>query len=128
MTVRFSISLLACVEALLMENVTRYGNEWNWALIVMLSIGSFVDLAVPCGMVYFLFIQRSGAYKTTAAIVDKLILWTIETGLATGYGCLAFRFLFADTAQASGFSHFGALSRVTQKIRLDGGVYMLAKE
>ncbi|KAJ8093447.1 hypothetical protein PM082_020304 [Marasmius tenuissimus] len=84
MTVRFSISLLACVKALLMDSVTQYGRTLNWALIVMLSIGSLVDLAVPCGMVYFLLIQRSGAYKTTAAIVDKLILWTIETGLATG--------------------------------------------
>ncbi|KAK1221851.1 hypothetical protein PQX77_015321 [Marasmius sp. AFHP31] len=81
---RFVVFLFALVETQLMEDLKQYEHDWNWALITMLSIGSFVDLAIPCGLVYFLLIQRSAAYKTTVAIVDKLILWTIETGLATG--------------------------------------------
>ncbi|KAG7086341.1 hypothetical protein E1B28_002303 [Marasmius oreades] len=83
--VRFVITFVAFVEAVLMDSLDQYTKDWNWALITLLSIGSFVDLVIPFGLVYFLYAQRSSAYKTTAAIVDKLILWTVETGLATGF-------------------------------------------
>ncbi|KAF9265941.1 hypothetical protein L218DRAFT_997311 [Marasmius fiardii PR-910] len=99
---RFAITSVAFVEACIMRDLHEYTTKWNWALITLLTIGSFVDLAIPFGLVYFLVVQRSSAYKTypssfvlhfneahvmhrTAAIVDKLILWTVETGLATGF-------------------------------------------
>jgi len=47
-----------------MEDLYKYGDKWGRALITMLAIGSFADLAIPCGLVYFLFMQRSAAYKT----------------------------------------------------------------
>ncbi|KAJ8093214.1 hypothetical protein PM082_020699 [Marasmius tenuissimus] len=85
MVVRSAFLLFAVVQAVLMRDLKQFRDDWKWSMITMLVIGSFADLAIPSGRVYFLLVQRSGAHKTTAAIVDKLIVYTIETGLATGF-------------------------------------------
>ncbi|KAJ7842396.1 hypothetical protein B0H13DRAFT_1909823 [Mycena leptocephala] len=41
------------------------------------------DLTVTAALAVLLFRQRRTAHKRTAALVDKLILWTIETGMLT---------------------------------------------
>ncbi|KAF9265971.1 hypothetical protein L218DRAFT_1075496 [Marasmius fiardii PR-910] len=83
--VRFGLTSLAFVEAILMTSMDQFIQEWRLAIIAFLTIGSFLDLIIPFAMVYFLFVQRVAAQKTTAAIVDKLILWTVESCFATGF-------------------------------------------
>ncbi|KAL0070399.1 hypothetical protein AAF712_002230 [Marasmius tenuissimus] len=64
MAVRSAFLLFAFVQAVLMENLKQFRDDWKWAMITMLVIGSFADLAIPSGRVYFLLKQRSGAHKT----------------------------------------------------------------
>ncbi|KAG7086340.1 hypothetical protein E1B28_002302 [Marasmius oreades] len=84
LSIRFVITTFAAVEALLTDTLDQFLKQWNWAIITFLTIGAFLDVVVPFGLVYFLYVQRAVAYKTTVLIVDKLILWTVETGIATG--------------------------------------------
>ncbi|KAL0571710.1 hypothetical protein V5O48_010250 [Marasmius crinis-equi] len=82
--IRFIGTAVATVEAVIMTSLEQYTNDWGWDLVGILTIGSFADLAIPCVLVYYLAMKRSSAYDATLAIVDKLILWSIETGLLTG--------------------------------------------
>ncbi|KAG7086490.1 hypothetical protein E1B28_002439 [Marasmius oreades] len=84
LVVRFVGTVVATVEATIMTSLDQYTTDWEWDLVGILSVGAFTDLAIPCVLVYYLAMKRSSAYDTTLAIVDKLILWTIETGLLTG--------------------------------------------
>jgi len=41
------------------------------------------DLLIAGTLVYLLYRRRSNAFQKTAAVVDKMIAWTIETGVVT---------------------------------------------
>ncbi|KAJ8093605.1 hypothetical protein PM082_020464 [Marasmius tenuissimus] len=82
--IRFIGTAAATVAAVMMTSLPQFTNDWGWDLICILSVGAFTDLAIPCVLVYYLARSRSSAHDATLAIVDKLIIWTIETGLLTG--------------------------------------------
>ncbi|KAF9265822.1 hypothetical protein L218DRAFT_120387 [Marasmius fiardii PR-910] len=84
LVVRFAGTMLATIEAVVMTSLDQFTRNWGWNVVWILTVGAFADLAIPCVLVYYLVITRSSAYHTTLAVVDQLILWTIETGLLTG--------------------------------------------
>ncbi|KAF8183575.1 hypothetical protein K438DRAFT_1839055 [Mycena galopus ATCC 62051] len=71
------------IATLKMKSVEGYVTQWEWLLTFIWAVGSANDLTITATLVFLLHKQRDKAHKRTAVLVDKLILWTIETGLLT---------------------------------------------
>ncbi|KAJ7814367.1 hypothetical protein B0H13DRAFT_2464854 [Mycena leptocephala] len=57
--------------------------QWEWLTTATLSVGMANDLTIAASLVLILHKQRHNGLKRTAVLVDKLILWTLETGMLT---------------------------------------------
>ncbi|KAJ7490992.1 hypothetical protein FB451DRAFT_1221663 [Mycena latifolia] len=82
-----------------------YGSEHNLLLMTywqqhawifyILWVGSMMnDLIIAGTLVYWLYRQRVGGHMRSDALVDKLITWTLETGVITSAGTLVTAILF----------------------------------
>ncbi|KAJ3807215.1 hypothetical protein EV368DRAFT_85926 [Lentinula lateritia] len=60
-----------------------YLEKWEWLLLTTLWLRVAADLTISSSLVFFLYQQRDNAYKSTVLVVDRLIRWTIETGVIT---------------------------------------------
>ncbi|KAJ3740475.1 hypothetical protein DFH05DRAFT_1508956 [Lentinula detonsa] len=60
-----------------------YLEKWEWLLLTTLWLRVAADLTISSSLVFFLYQQRNNAYKSTVLVVDRLIRWTIETGVVT---------------------------------------------
>ncbi|KAJ6585253.1 hypothetical protein B0H19DRAFT_416733 [Mycena capillaripes] len=76
-------SAAATVTALRMASVISYEVQNEWLLLSNWSILTANDLIITGTLVTILIRQRTYAQKKTALLVDKLILWSIETGMLT---------------------------------------------
>ncbi|KAJ7886343.1 hypothetical protein B0H13DRAFT_898990 [Mycena leptocephala] len=78
-------SLVVCITTLRMSSLARFVAQWEWFITTVWSISAANDLAITATLVVLLRHRRSTVIdlKRTAALVDKLILWTVETGLLT---------------------------------------------
>ncbi|KAF7346752.1 hypothetical protein MSAN_01813600 [Mycena sanguinolenta] len=63
--------------------VTLLLSRWRWLLTLNWSINVACDVTIAATMVIALCTQRGNAHTKTAALMDKLIIWTIETGMLT---------------------------------------------
>ncbi|KII83831.1 hypothetical protein PLICRDRAFT_180165 [Plicaturopsis crispa FD-325 SS-3] len=52
-------------------------------IVTLLSTGAFTDLLIAASLCYYLLRERSNAITPTIAMLDKLLVWTIQTGLLT---------------------------------------------
>ncbi|KAJ6471952.1 hypothetical protein C8R45DRAFT_415202 [Mycena sanguinolenta] len=75
--------IVAFATSLRSTSVAGFFAEWEWLLVTNWSISVASDFMLAATLVIILLGQRSRAHKRTAAIVDKLIAWTIETGMLT---------------------------------------------
>ncbi|KAJ7736876.1 hypothetical protein B0H16DRAFT_1572909 [Mycena metata] len=80
---RLLASTTAFVSGLLMVDFVSYEAQWGWLGISLWSVSTANDFIIAATLVFLLIRQRRNAQKTTAALVDRLIAWTIETGTAT---------------------------------------------
>ncbi|KAL0952488.1 hypothetical protein HGRIS_006752 [Hohenbuehelia grisea] len=58
--------------------------DFGWLLTTYISIGAAIDVLIPIFLCYLLREKRSGGLKSTASLIDKIMIWTIQTGLTTG--------------------------------------------
>ncbi|KAJ7108853.1 hypothetical protein C8R43DRAFT_184958 [Mycena crocata] len=79
-------SVSVFILALEMVSLASYEAQWGWLLTTILAVGAGVDLIIASTLVYLLSKKRDLGHKSTAATVDKLIKWTIETGVVTSAG------------------------------------------
>ncbi|KAJ6469352.1 hypothetical protein C8R45DRAFT_1016757 [Mycena sanguinolenta] len=79
--------LLGCfiifVVGLKMTSLEGYIAQWGWLATSIWSVSTANDLTITATVVFLLYQQRSKVQKRTAALVDKIILWTLETGFLT---------------------------------------------
>ncbi|KAJ7791336.1 hypothetical protein B0H14DRAFT_3890662 [Mycena olivaceomarginata] len=84
-----SLRLLAgfgnLISGLRMASLADHNRHWLWLSGFGWSISAATDLTIAATLVFHLHQQRKKVDKSsrTAALVDKLILWTIETGALT---------------------------------------------
>ncbi|KAJ7700752.1 hypothetical protein B0H17DRAFT_1046489, partial [Mycena rosella] len=77
-----------CVVAVVygsQPNVTINGfvGQRSWVFYALWGVSTTNDLIIASALVYCLYSQRVKANTRTVALVDKLIKWTIETGVIT---------------------------------------------
>ncbi|KAF8162167.1 hypothetical protein K438DRAFT_1985292 [Mycena galopus ATCC 62051] len=61
----------------------HYLTQFEWLLTANWIISVLSDVVITTTLVVALYGHRSGVRKKTVALVDKLIVWTIETGMLT---------------------------------------------
>jgi len=73
----------------------EFADGYTWIITSVLAVVMVVDILNTGGLLYFLVIERSrNRVKRTRIAVDKLILWTIETGLVTSVTAILMLALF----------------------------------
>ncbi|KAF5309133.1 hypothetical protein D9619_012807 [Psilocybe cf. subviscida] len=60
--------------------VTRF----NWLITSTLAVGAAADVVIACSMLYYLRkLAAPGNMKSTAAVLNRLVRWSLQTGLIT---------------------------------------------
>ncbi|KAJ6529751.1 hypothetical protein B0H19DRAFT_1384880 [Mycena capillaripes] len=80
---RLLSSILVLTGTLRSGTVEGAEGQWGWALLASWSVSAANDLAITVALVAILIRQRTYVQKRTVVPVDKLIAWTIETGMLT---------------------------------------------
>ncbi|KAJ7851104.1 hypothetical protein B0H13DRAFT_2086311 [Mycena leptocephala] len=76
-------SIIVFVTALRMPSLPHFEMQWEWLLTAVWSVGTTNDLIIATTLVVLLRNQHTDVHQRTAALVEKLILWSIETGILT---------------------------------------------
>ncbi|KAJ7758729.1 hypothetical protein B0H16DRAFT_643027 [Mycena metata] len=71
------------VAGLRMTSVGSYEAQWGWLLATTWGVGAGCDLTITGVLVTLLLRRRADGRKRTAMLVEKIITWTIETGMLT---------------------------------------------
>ncbi|KAF7348654.1 hypothetical protein MVEN_01383800 [Mycena venus] len=81
------LRLLSTVVVFIPESkktsLPSFSARWEWEATSGWSIGTANDLLITATLVVLLHRKRKDVLKRTAVLMDKLILWTLETGLLT---------------------------------------------
>ncbi|KAF8194410.1 hypothetical protein K438DRAFT_1827945 [Mycena galopus ATCC 62051] len=85
---RAVMATLITITLLQETSVAKYEVQWKWALTTLWSVSSVNDLTITMVLVIILAGKRN-TFKRTTALVDKLILYTIETGMLTSMSSIA---------------------------------------
>ncbi|KAL0952351.1 hypothetical protein HGRIS_006631 [Hohenbuehelia grisea] len=64
---------------------TQFIVDYEWLLTTYISLGATIDALIPIFLCYLLWPARDIGVKRTTSLVDKIMVWTIQTGLVTGY-------------------------------------------
>ncbi|KAJ7591793.1 hypothetical protein C8J56DRAFT_1046125 [Mycena floridula] len=72
------------ISVLLAEEGTLYQFEakYHYFLVLLLSLSGAIDMLITCSIWYYLHTMRTG-FTGTDAIVDRIMICAIETGLLT---------------------------------------------
>ncbi|KAJ7624335.1 hypothetical protein DFH06DRAFT_1481644 [Mycena polygramma] len=71
--------------------------RWGWLFDTVWAVSAFNDLLIAGSLVYLLYQRRAMALKNTVAVLDKMIAWTIETGVVTSIASLTMMSVFVST-------------------------------
>ncbi|KAF8190290.1 hypothetical protein K438DRAFT_1831738 [Mycena galopus ATCC 62051] len=72
-----------CVASLRASSMSNYVTNWEWLLTTNWSMSVATDFVTTTTLVVVLNAQRASAQKKTSALIDKVVLWTLETGMLT---------------------------------------------
>ncbi|KAJ7636314.1 hypothetical protein FB45DRAFT_1055763 [Roridomyces roridus] len=82
-----TIRLIGCVGIFVtgvkMTSLPVYEMQIGWLMNSVWAVGSANDIGITISLVYLLFRQRNEIHKRTIPLVDKLIMWSLETGMMT---------------------------------------------
>ncbi|KAJ7066213.1 hypothetical protein C8F01DRAFT_1122629 [Mycena amicta] len=81
--VRFAFGTTLFSVGLGVSSVAEFVTKWQWIGLVMWSLSAAEDVTITATLVFLLWRERARVHKSTTAFLDKIIMWSIETGLIT---------------------------------------------
>ncbi|KAG2155077.1 uncharacterized protein EDB93DRAFT_1131124 [Suillus bovinus] len=78
-----SIALTMTVKAFTMTDLLTFETDENRLITLSLTSRLVCELTLTLSMVWYLRKQRSSTFASTTTIIDRLVLWTLETGIIT---------------------------------------------
>ncbi|KAJ7366206.1 hypothetical protein DFH08DRAFT_948250 [Mycena albidolilacea] len=72
-----------------LDKIIHLGSRSKGLLIALWSVAAVNDLTVTTTLLVILVRERSNAYKRTVALLDKLIMYTIESGILISASSIA---------------------------------------
>ncbi|KAF4612525.1 hypothetical protein D9613_012758 [Agrocybe pediades] len=88
---RCGISFYAGVHAVLQKRMAQFEADFKTIITVLLVMGAVIDIVIAAAMLYFLVKKREG---NITKLIDRLIGYTIRTGLITSIGATLVLILF----------------------------------
>ncbi|KAF9043382.1 hypothetical protein BJ165DRAFT_1595354 [Panaeolus papilionaceus] len=88
-SLRFVGSIALTVGAATTTSIDVFRAQWKWLIISLLSTGVAVDVTIAVAMLWYLCSQRMRAMARTAHIIDKMIGYTLRSGLLTSLSAIA---------------------------------------
>ncbi|TFK39118.1 hypothetical protein BDQ12DRAFT_722509 [Crucibulum laeve] len=85
----FSIIVLSTIEALEAVTFRPLSPELEWLLSVVFIGSAVQDLMVAGSLCYYIQKARKEALKNTTLLLDRLFIYTIQTGLATSLAAVS---------------------------------------
>ncbi|KAF9231832.1 hypothetical protein BU15DRAFT_81941 [Melanogaster broomeanus] len=82
-TLRFAGTLYITVGALRTQRLSKFLRRCGWLLAAILIGGACLDIIIAASMCYYLKREKVFAFTRTAKMLDKLMVYSIETGLLT---------------------------------------------
>ncbi|KAJ3810296.1 hypothetical protein F5876DRAFT_65745 [Lentinula aff. lateritia] len=79
----FNVMIGVEIATIARQSFISFRQKWQWLILAVLILRAALDVLISGTLVYYLTYHRNNAYKNTIAVIDKLILWTIETGIVT---------------------------------------------
>ncbi|KAJ7887272.1 hypothetical protein B0H14DRAFT_3856387 [Mycena olivaceomarginata] len=80
---RFVVFIFTGAAATMMSALVNFMQQWKSLILFDLVSCAVTDVLISAILVYQLAVRRATAYKSTLAIMDKLIMWSVETCLVT---------------------------------------------
>jgi len=81
--VRCAGSIALGYNAARAPSIEYYRETWGWLIMSLLVAGAALDVIIACSMMGYLVTQRNKVFKRTVSLIDRLIQYTICTGLLT---------------------------------------------
>ncbi|KAJ6479466.1 hypothetical protein C8R47DRAFT_1136927 [Mycena vitilis] len=78
------------------EPVPRFLARWGWLFDTLWAVSAANDLITAGTLVVLLWRRRDDGVAGTIAVVDKLIAWTIETGVVTSIASIIMMSVFVS--------------------------------
>ncbi|KAJ7052245.1 hypothetical protein C8F01DRAFT_1261958 [Mycena amicta] len=82
-SVRLGMGLAIFALNLLSSTLGEFNVKHQWLLLTTWSLSAVEDVTITVSLVYWLWAQKGSVHKQSEAFLDKIIMWTIETGLVT---------------------------------------------
>ncbi|KAF7359601.1 hypothetical protein MVEN_00683900 [Mycena venus] len=76
-------SMATFIITLRLPSLQSYTAHWGWLSLANWCASVVNDVLTTAVLVVLLYNQRKSAQRKTVALVDKIIVWTIETGMLT---------------------------------------------
>ncbi|KAJ7783165.1 hypothetical protein B0H16DRAFT_480825 [Mycena metata] len=91
---RFGGWVFLAVHVILMTSLSQWVDDFGWLFAMLLGLSALVDLTISAWIAYFLARKRSrtrGTVQNESArqLLDRVILWTLQTGVITSLSFLA---------------------------------------
>ncbi|KAJ7186958.1 hypothetical protein C8R46DRAFT_282082 [Mycena filopes] len=86
---RLVIGAAVFITALRMTSLQIFEARFGWLITTAASIGVANDMLITLTLVFVLKGQRQEVQPRSVPLVDKLIIWTMETGLMTSVASIA---------------------------------------
>ncbi|KAJ7112807.1 hypothetical protein C8R43DRAFT_133177 [Mycena crocata] len=74
--------------------VSDFIENWGWMIVTMLVVGVATDIILVLSLCYYLSAWRGDGFKRMNRLVNRLMKWSIETGLITSVGAMALLICF----------------------------------
>ncbi|KAJ7144509.1 hypothetical protein C8R44DRAFT_865420 [Mycena epipterygia] len=92
--VRFAAFVVSGVAATRMSALLDFMQSWKSLILFDLISCAITDVMMSAILVYHLATRRATVYKSTLAIMDKLIMWSVETCLVTTFTTIVMMICF----------------------------------
>ncbi|KAJ7119030.1 hypothetical protein C8R44DRAFT_982724 [Mycena epipterygia] len=113
---RVAFAILAVIyEGHSKVSIFTFEAQRAWILYIVWGASMVNDLIIAATLVYWLYQQRINAQMKTLALVDKLIEWTIETGVVSWRVIYPFRFLIFQEPELSTATTLASVFYLTMK-------------
>ncbi|KIM37534.1 hypothetical protein M413DRAFT_76952 [Hebeloma cylindrosporum] len=87
-------SIYLTFQAVAARNVAQYNKEWQWLVSSLLVVGTAIDIIIAVSMLWYLGEKRGKGLMRVSTVIDRLIGFTIRTGLLTSISAVALLICF----------------------------------
>ncbi|EAU87097.1 hypothetical protein CC1G_05786 [Coprinopsis cinerea okayama7 len=87
-------SFYAGIEGIMTTSMVEYTERFRGMLAALFISGAAIDVVIAVSMLWFLSAKRESAMPKVTRLLDKLVAWTIGTGLLTSVAAVVIVIVF----------------------------------